>query len=96
MEKMSAQLATGFGNSVTFQISPSVKKNLDRSSLSPLVIVIGPSNSIIKDQVNYLRSLGLKAAFVCESAKIVKTIEGTEKMVFLHGSVASFVGDDKF
>jgi len=64
MEKMSALLATGFGNSITFQILPSVKKYLDRSSLSPLVIVICPSNSIIKDQVNYLRSLCLKAAFV--------------------------------
>ena len=46
--------------------------------------------------MNYLRSLGLKAAFVCESAKIVKTIEGTVEMDFLHGSPMSFVVDDKF
>jgi len=30
------------------------------------------------------------------SAKIVKTIERTPEMDFLHGSHVSFVGDDKF
>ena len=95
MKKMSALLATGFGDSITFQILSSVKKYFDRSSLSPLVIVISLSNSIIKDQVKYLRSLYLKAAFVCESAKIIKTMEGTAQMDFLHGSPMPFVRDDK-
>jgi len=92
-----AALPTGFGKSITFQILPAVKKSLERSSVSPLVIVVCPLNSIIKDQVNYLRSLGLKAAFVGESAEIDKRIiEGTAEIDILYGSPESFVGDDKF
>ena len=92
-----AALPTGFGKSLTFQILPPVMKSLERSSVSPLVIVVCPLNSIIKDQVNYLRSLGLKAAFVGESAEIDnKIIEGTAEIDLLYGSPESFVGDDKF
>lgn len=43
--------------------------------------------SIIKDQVSYLRSLGLKAAFVGESVEIDKRIiKGTAEMDILYGS----------
>ena len=92
-----AALLTGFGKSITFQILPAVKKSLERSPVSPLVIVVCPLNSIIKDQVNYLRSLGLKVAFAGESAEIDKRIiEGTAEIDILYGSPESFVGDDKF
>ena len=50
-----AALPTGFGESLTFQILPSVCKALfyrgfDVPSL-PLVIVVSPLSSIVKDQV---------------------------------------------
>ncbi|KAL9976770.1 hypothetical protein ACROYT_G014100 [Oculina patagonica] len=92
-----ATLPTGFGKSVTFQILPSVVKYLQRSSGSPLVIVVCPLNSIIKDQVNYIRSLGLKAAFVGESSETdQRIVEGTAEIELLYGSPKSFVGDVKF
>ena len=79
-------LPTGFGKSITFQILPAVK-SLWKEVVSPLVIIVCPLNSIIKDQVSYLRSLGLKAAFVRESAEIDKRIiEGTTEIDFLYGS----------
>ena len=74
-----------------------MKKYLENSFVSPLAIVVCTLNSIIKDQVNYLRSLGLKASFVGESAEIDKRIiEGTAEIDLLYGSPESFVGDDKF
>jgi len=92
-----AALPTGFGKSITFQILPSVKKYLDSSLVSPLVIVVCPLNSIIKDQVKYLRSLGLKAVFVGENAETDQSIiEGSAEIDLLYGSPESFVGDDKF
>ena len=75
-------LPTGFGKSITFQILPAVKKSLETSSVSPLVIVVCPLNSIIKDQMNYLRSLGLKAAFVGESAEIDKRVQYMIEVMF--------------
>ena len=61
---MFAALPTGFGKSLTFQILPSVCKALfypgfDMPSL-PVVIVVSPLRSIVKDLVTYLRSHGTK------------------------------------
>ena len=51
----------------------------------------------MKDQVTYLRSHGLEAAFIGESAKQDNDIfEGKIKCHFLHGSPESFVGEIKF
>ena len=48
---------------------------------------MGRFASIIQDQVSYLKSLGLKAAIVGESAEIDKRIiKGTAEMDILHGS----------
>ena len=92
-----AALPTGFGKSITFVILHCVKTFLDPCSISPLVIVVCPLNSIIKDQVNHLSSLGLKFAFLGESAEMDKTIiEGSAEIDLLYGSPESFVGDDKF
>ena len=96
-----AALPTGFGKSLTFQILPSVCKALfcrgfDMPSL-PVVIVVSPLSSIVKDQVTYLRSHGFEAAFIGESAKQDNDIfEGKIKCHFLYGSPESFVGDIKF
>ena len=93
-----AALPTGFGKSLTFQILPSVLKSLQSSyvSPSPLVIVVCPLKSIIKDQVNYLRSLGLKAGYVGESDELDKRIiNGTAQIDLLYGSPESFVGEEK-
>ncbi|CAH3030575.1 unnamed protein product [Porites evermanni] len=54
-------------------------------------------NSIVKDQVTYLRSHGFEAAFIGESAKQDNDIfEGKIKCHFLYGSPESFFGDIKF
>lgn len=63
----------------------------------PVVIVVSPLSSIVKDQVTYLRSHGFEAAFIGESAKQDNDIfEGKIKCHFLYGSPESFVGDIKF
>ena len=62
-----------------------------------VVIVVSPLSSIVKDQVTYLRSHGLEAALIGESAKQDNDIfEGKIKCHFLHGSPESFVGYIKF
>ena len=94
-----AALPTGFGKSLTFQILPSVLKSLQSSyvSPSPLVIVVCHLKSIIKDQVNYLRSLGLKAGYVGESDELDKRIiNGTAQIDLLYGSPESFVGEERY
>ena len=63
----------------------------------PLVIVVSPLSSIVKDQVGYLRNLGFEVAFTGESEKLDKDIiEGNIKAQFLYGSPESLVGDIKF
>ena len=96
-----AALPTGFGKSLTFQILPSVfKVLLDKGFIMPsfpLVIVISPLTSIVKDQVGFLRNLGFEVAFIGESEKLDNDIiEGNIKAQFLYGSPESMVGDIKF
>ena len=96
-----AALPTGFGKSLTFQILPSVfKVLLDKGFIMPsfpLVIVISPLTSIVKDQVGFLRNLGFEVAFIGESEKLDNDIiEGNIKAQFLYGSPESIVGDIKF
>lgn len=96
-----AALPTGFGKSLTFQILPAVfKVLLDKGFIMPafpLVIVVSPLTSIVKDQVGYLRNLGFEVAFIGESEKLDKDIiQGNIKAQFLYGSPESIVGDIKF
>ena len=94
-----AALPTGFGKSLTFQILPTVVKTLNKSCLppSPVSVVVCPLKSIIKDQVSYFRSHGLKAASVGESDECDKRIiNGNIRVNLLYGSPESFVGDDKY
>ena len=61
---------------------------------SPVVIVVFPLISIVKDQVGYLSSLGFEAAFIGENEKRDKYIvERKVKFQFLYGSPESFVAD---
>ncbi|KAL9977790.1 hypothetical protein ACROYT_G015233 [Oculina patagonica] len=64
---------------------------------SPLVIVVSPLSSIVRDQVAFLRSLGLKATFIGESDKQDKDIiKGNANAQLLYGSPEAFVGEAKF
>ena len=96
-----AALPTGFGKSLTFQILPSVfKVLLDKGFIMPafpLVVVVSPLSSIVKDQAGYLRNAGFEVAFIGESKKLDKVIvKGNIKAQFLYGSLESIVGDIKF
>ena len=73
-------------------------KSLQSSYLSPspLVIVVFPLKSIIKDQVNYLRSLGLKAGYVGESDELDKRIiNGTAQIDLLYGNPRNHLSGKK-
>ena len=65
------QLPTGYGKSLTFQLLPGVLKSLNAKGYdfpsTPLVVVISPLMSIVEDQVKYLRSTGIQAAYIRES-----------------------------
>ena len=96
-----AQLPTGFGKSITFQVLPAVCKYLftlgHKFPENPLVVVVCPLLAIMEDQVKWLRSLGLKAAFVGESkAKDKQILDGQLNFNFLYGSPESLVGDERF
>ena len=58
----------------------------------PLVIVVSPLSSIVKDQVGFLTNLGFEVAFIGEG----DIIEGNIKAQFLYGSPESIVRDIKF
>ena len=58
----------------------------------PLVIVVSPLSSIVKDQVGFLTNLSFEVAFIGES----DIIEGNIKAQFLYGIPESIVRDIKF
>ena len=58
----------------------------------PLVIVVSPLSSIVKDQVGFLTNLRFEVALIGEG----DIIEGNIKAQFLYGSPESIVGDIKF
>jgi len=58
----------------------------------PIVIVVSPLSSIVKDQVGFLTNLGFEVTFIGEG----DIIEGNIKAQFLYGSPESIVGDIKF
>ena len=63
----------------------------------PLVIVVSPLTSTVKDQVGFLRNLGFEDAFIGESEKLDNDIiERNIRSQFLYGSPESIVGDIKF
>ena len=95
------QLPTGYGKSLTFQLLPGVVKSLSAKGhgfpANPLVVVISPLLSIIEDQVKYLRSLGIEAAYIGESkTKDQEILDGKGGFPLLYGSPESLTGDEKF
>lgn len=70
-----AALPTGKGRNLTFQILPSVFKVLLDQGLNmpafPVVIVVLPLSSIVKDQVGYLRNLGSEVTYIEESENTI-------------------------
>ena len=95
------QLPTGYGKSLTFQLLPGVLKLLGAEGhafpANPLVIVISPLLSIVEDQVKYLKSLGIEAAYIGESkSKDEEILNGKGGFALLYGSPESLTGDEKF
>ena len=66
-----AQLPTGFGKSLTFQILPPLWKCLKSMGhnfpSNPLVVIVSPLLSIMEDLVKWLRLRGFAAAYIEES-----------------------------
>ena len=61
-----ANLPTGFGKSLIYQLAPFVVEEMSRREGKPrtaIVLVISPLVSLIKDQVNSLRKKGIKASY---------------------------------
>ena len=95
------QLPTGYGKSLTFQLLPGVLKSLNAKGYdfpsTPLVVVISPLMSIVEDQVKYLRSIGIQAAYIGESkTKDAEILNGEGAFSLLFGSPESLTGDKKF
>ena len=86
-----AQLPTGFGKSLTFQILPPLCKCLKSVGHNfpskPLVVIVSPLLSIMEDQVKWLRSRGFAAAYIGESNdKDRSIIHGQGNFNFVYGS----------
>ena len=94
-----AQLPTGFGKSLTFQILPPLCKCLKSMGhdfpSKPLVVIVCLLLSIMEDQVKWLRSRGF--AYIGESNdKDRSIIHGQENFNFVYGSPESLAGDSRF
>lgn len=83
-------LPTGFGKSIIFQILPRVMKvlwNLERTT----VLVVTPLVSIMKDQVEEMRQLGLKAyAIGLGDEETEKELRASADVEIIYGSPESW------
>ena len=83
-----ANLPTGFGKSLIYQLAPFVVEEMSRREGKPrtaIVLVISPLVSLIKDQFNSLRKKGIKASFIGggqEEANLQKIIKGDMNIVY--------------
>ena len=61
-----AILPTGFGKRLIFQLFPRVSSALCSSEVKPLstIIVVSPLVSVMRDQVEQLKQLGISAAAI--------------------------------
>ena len=91
-------LPTGFGKSLIYQALPLVYSCLPESTdQKNIIVVISPLNSLIKDQVLRLNSLGITAISLAEIATDKQTKEvnnGDYSIVF--GSPELWLGDEKW
>ena len=83
------------------KLLPGVLKSLNAKGYdfpsTPLVVVISPLMSIVEDQVKYLRSIGIQAAYIGESkTKDAEILNGEGVFSLVFGSPESLTGDKKF
>ena len=85
-------LPTGSGKSFIFQAFPIVLDHMDSRPQHSIVVVISPLLSLMKDQVNYLESKGLTAAYIGEGQDeaIKKDIKKGEYQI-VYGSPETFL-----
>ncbi len=95
-------LPTGFGKSIIFQALPQVFNAqaqilYGRELAKHIIIVVSPLNSLIKDQVTRLNSLGVNAVALSDiTSDCVKemVLNGDYSIVF--GSPELWLGDDRW
>lgn len=93
-------LPTGYGKSIIFQMAPLVhselgKINCSEDSYTPILIVISPLKSLMADQINYLRGLGIKAASIGDDNEENKKILNGE-FTLVYTSPESLLGNSKW
>ena len=92
-------LPTGFGKSLVFQMAPIVHAELsethDGFSANPIVVVISPLVSLMEDQVNSLRKLGISAGSIGEDQVLNRKIEHGECSV-VFSSPESLLGNGRW
>lgn len=82
-----AQLPTGYGKSLVFQVIPDLCaffkcRGFDMRSEEPVIIVACPLQAIIADQISYLKSIGIAAADISDPAYNADLLAGKINIVF--------------
>lgn len=89
---------TGSGKSLIFQTFPLIFEELWKPVRNSCTLVISPLNSLMQDQVSYLTSIGVRAAYIGDEQNdedVKKRVEaGLYQLVF--GSPESFLGCDRW
>ena len=92
-------LPTGFGKSLVFQMAPLVHAELSRGhdgfAANPVILVISPLVSLMEDQTNFLRKLGLSAGSIGEDKALDLKIEKGECSV-VFSSPESLLGNGRW
>ena len=88
---------TGFGKSLIYQIQPSVASSLELRGFpsEPMVVVISPLNSLMRDQVTALQGRGIRAFQVGCSVEDDASIKNGECSIFF-GSPELLIGRDEW
>ncbi|XP_068690165.1 ATP-dependent DNA helicase Q1-like [Montipora foliosa] len=73
---------TGSGKSLSFQSFPLIVDELRKPVHSSCALVISPLNSLMQDQVRFLTSIGIKAAFIGEEQNDEDIKKGVEAGLF--------------
>lgn len=86
-------LPTGSGKSLIFQTAPIVFDHMEGSTEESIVLVISPLVSLMRDQVNFLLSKGIKAAFLGEEQEDEQLKKNVEKGKYqvVYGSPETFL-----
>ena len=89
---------TGSGKSLIFQSFPLIVDELRKPVRCSCALVISPLNSLMQDQVSFLTSVGIKAAFIGEEQNDESIKKGVEagKFQVVFGSPESFLGSSRW